>query len=230
MTLKRGAALAAVLVVALGLLAASGPGSGSEAAVITPLSCEGGTVAPEDSAPNPEHVDGQWSCPDGWQVLRGTSTTITADALAGVRRDFVAAGLRNGQVLVATEAQVLDTMVVMLTMLRVAADDGITATRDEAVEWLRQNDAPGLGVAPDSKEMTAWVKENVGSDSSSGWLLWGRFNVVVGKSALGPDGGQGLQAAANAALLSQDVVVAPRYGTYDPGRLIVVPPDQATKS
>ena len=226
MLVKRAAALAAGMVVAVGLFAGCAQKPGV-AAVVTPVTCHKSTGASSGTAPVPQYTGKRWVCKDGWRAVEGTSQTITSNDLADVRPGLVAAGVSVEGTPVATGTQTLDAMVVVSTTLRVAKEQGITVTDLDAIEWLRQG-LVSSGLAND--KVAAWIESNVktGPDAG-GWMLWAKFNAVGQAAAGQPDGGQAFSEAVNTALQTQTVVVNPRFGTFDysPESMAVVAPTWA---
>ncbi len=208
MVVKRGAALAAGLVVVAGLLGGCAQKPGV-AATATPVSC--GTKAEAALPLFSVGSDGtvSWHCKDG-SVERGKSMTISTAEVADV---VALADAPDGAF---TGADAIEALVEMSTVLRVAEEEGVTVSDDAASAWLDEQ----------------------GYEANDGTMVVAKYSILVTRA----NGGDGtvdplteeevlaIDAGVTAAVSSLDIVVNPRYGTFDPEQFAVVPPTWVQKN
>ncbi len=201
MVVKRGAALAAGLVVVAGLLGGCAQKPGV-AATATQISCgEESETLPLYSVGSDGSVS--WSCQDG-SVVRGDSTTVSTADVA----DVVALSDASDSGL--TGADAVQVLLYMGMVLRVADEAGVTVSDDDAADWLDQQ----------------------GYESNDGTLVVARYSILLTRAnaavgtadALTDEQVGAIDAGVAATASSLDVVVNPRFGTFDPELFTVDPP------
>ncbi|MDR3068894.1 MAG: SurA N-terminal domain-containing protein [Cellulomonas sp.] len=195
MVVKRGAALAAGLVVVAGLLGGCAQKPGV-AATVTQISCRGSEAPPVGSVESDGSTS--WSCEDG-SVVRGDSTTISTAEVASV----VALADTQGNSL--TGADAISELIGMELVLRIADEQGITVSDDEAADWLDQQ----------------------GYESNDGTMVVAKYGILG--SLVTDEQALAINAGLASAVSSLDVVVNPRFGTFDPNQFTVLPPTWAQR-
>lgn len=201
MVVKRGAALAAGLVVVAGLVGGCAQKPGV-AATATPVSC--GKKADAAPAVFSMGSDGKvtWTCSNG-SVVRGEAMTIsTAEVADVVALVDTSEGAFSG-------ADAIEALIEMGTVLRVAEEQGVTVSDDQAANWLDEQ----------------------GYETNAGTKILAKYSVLATRAssvgtadALTDEQVQAINEGLSAAVGSLDIVVNPRFGTFDPEQFAVVPP------
>ena len=211
MVVKRGAALAAGLVVVAGLVGGCAQKPGV-AATATPVSC--GKTAEALPPVFSVGADGtvSWSCGDS-PVVRGETVTIStaevADVIALTETSegvAVLADLYGVPNMTLTSSEAISTLVPMRILLQVAEEHGVKVSDDEVADWLDQS----------------------GVEASNGARVIARvFLLDIAMYTLPEEQIQALVDDFSATLEGLDVRVNPRFGTFDPEQFSIVPPTWA---
>lgn len=202
---KRAAALAAGLVVVAGLVGGCAQKPGV-AATLTPVSCgKKADVPPVHRVASDGTVS--WTCGDG-PAVRGKSTTVSAAEVADVLTMAAGGGL--------SAADAIEGLAKMGTVLRVADEIGVTVSDADAEQWL----------------------DDYGYEKNDGTMVVAKYSILGTRANAGPDAADALTEeqllaiddGVTAALTSLDIVVNPRFGTFDPERITVVAPTWVPQS
>lgn len=172
---KRTAALAAGLVVAVGLVGGCTQKPGV-AATLTPVSCKDKDVTPVRAVAATGAVS--WTCDGGGPVVRGKTVSISSAEVADVVQGLSLSG-----------PQAVQALIDARTVLRVADGLGVTVSDDDAAKLL----------------------DTSGIKKSDGMMVLARSEVLTSSEQA-----QAVNAATSSARASLDIVVNPRFGTFDP--------------